>query len=430
MPLSNARKLIVGVTAGMALVAATAGITYSATTGSTITKQAAVIRTFPTTTTVGVPAAEVPKLTAYTGPSTISTCGTVIDHKIITGGIDVRATNGKATAYTSEAAAKADACVTFTNDKFLVGGGTAQAITTRWATDTTCKLNGTARPCGPVYIADTSVLETAAPTGIVNLLVETNFHAWRTYVTGGDQAINCDSYCDVHDSYLEASRLDTTGNAHMDAFSDNGGNTIILDHNTLYCHVTNGASVPNGSGGCSGDLGFFGDFNQIDNITVNNNLFIASGDPAYCVYTGASGNTAKAFPRATNLRYTNNVWQRGPNSKCATYGPVADWTTGPTLTSCNNIWEDGTTVLADSANCGSLPTTTTTQAPVTTLPPTTIPPPPPTSTTVVGPTTTTTKPVSTTTTTKPVVTTTTTVPVTPTTECLKSTTPKVCTVLP
>lgn len=347
---------------------------------------------FPTPSTTGVPNGEV--LTPYTGPSTITKCGTVIDHKVISGGLVVRATNGADANYPTEAAARAAGCLILNDVRFNVGGGTDKAIDTSYPGGACGKT-----ACGPVVAINVEVNETAAPTGIINLLVEGNLSLWRVYVHGGDQAINCAHRCDIHDSYLEASRLDTTGKAHMDAFSSNGGTNIVIDHTTLFCHVTNGASVPSGlGGGCSGDIGFFNDEAAASTNTITNNLFIGSDDPAYCAYTGAA-QPGKAFKTGDHLTWANNVWQRGVTGKCATYGPVADWDPGSSNVSCNNRWETGETVIADTAGCvAPPPTTTTTVAPPTTVTPTTFLPPPP-------PTTTSTTPVTTSTTTAPTTTT-------------------------
>ena len=43
--------------------------------------------------------------------------------------------------------------------------------------------------------------------------------------------------------------------------------------------------------------------------------------------------------------FSNNVFQKGSNGKCGTYGAVTDFDTGGTgNTWFNNLWSDGTTV--------------------------------------------------------------------------------------
>jgi len=86
-------------------------------------------------------------------------------------------------------------------------------------------------------------------------------------------------------------------------------------------------------------------------MLVENNLLMASMDPAYCVYTGAS-QPLKAFPTGSNLVWRNNVWQRGTNGRCATYGAVADWKSGNGNVWCNNTWSDGTAVLPNEPCTG------------------------------------------------------------------------------
>lgn len=422
---------VLAAAAGLALLAAGVVVGANVATTTTTVAPAAAIATvasrFPSPTSTGVAPDAV--LTAYTGPPTITACGTVIDHKIITGGLNVRVSNGKEASFPSEAAAKAAACVTITNSKFVVAGGTDTAISTRWTTDTTCKVGSVAHACGPVYMADSTVTETGTPTGIINLLNETNFHLWRDNISGGDQAVNCDGYCDIHGSWLEASKLDTTGNAHMDGFSSNGndGHPIVLDGNTLYCHVTN--SHPAGSGGCSADIGFFGDFGTVSNVTVTNNFFRASSDQYWCTYTGGS-QPAKPNKVGSGLTWSGNVFERGPSQRCGgepgqtSGGAVADWGGSSTNIWCGNTWDTGGFVLPGSETCTSptstttiaIPTTTTTTspAPTTTV---TLPPPPPTTTVTVPSSTTSTTARSTTTTVTP----TTTVPATTTTlPCLRT----------
>ena len=42
--------------------------------------------------------------------------------------------------------------------------------------------------------------------------------------------------------------------------------------------------------------------------------------------------------------FTNNVFSRGANGKCATYAPIGDWTYAPGNQWTNNKWDDGTTL--------------------------------------------------------------------------------------
>jgi hypothetical protein len=307
---------------------------------------------FPNTSNAGVPAGA--QLAMYTGPTTITSCGVVIDHKIIPASLTIRATNGNSTITNSESAARSNACVILTNDLIAPGAdcGTGCAgVDTSYSTSPACTVGGAARPCGPVFIADSEVSMPVSPSGFSYGFKETNIHGWRVYSHGTNQGGNCDGFCEFHDSLLVADRVDAAGKAHMDGLSSNGngGRAILLDHNTLLCTLTN-TGVSLSGGGCSGDLGLFGDFAAVSNVTVTDNQFMASGDPAYCAYTGAS-QPAKAYPKGDHLVWRNNVFLRGSNSKCATYGPVADWQSGGTgNVSCNNNWTDGSAVMPNE-NC-------------------------------------------------------------------------------
>ena len=108
-------------------------------------------------------------------------------------------------------------------------------------------------------------------------------------------------------------------------------------------------AVLNGDIGCSADLSGYPDFAPIKNNTVDRNLFVASPGSGFCAYGGAtSGKPYSSDPtNATNQKFTNNVFQRGGNNKCGTYGPVTSFNssgTGNVLS--GNVWDNGTPVAA------------------------------------------------------------------------------------
>lgn len=327
---------------------------------------------FPTATNRGVPAGVT--LTPYAGPLNITSCGAVLDGVIVNGDLTVSAGNGTHSAATP--------CVTIRNS--LIKG----IVDDKW----------TARGFGPVVMTDSEIANPTARD--VAAISDTNYYVWRSYIHGARSGGQCDGYCEIRDSMLVA---DTeSGSAHMDAFISNGnyGAPMLLDHNSLLCQPS--GSVPNGSG-CAADLGLFGDFSAITNVTVTNNLFMAP-DAYYCVHSGYE--PSKPFPNGGNINFTGNTFARGSSGKCGDAGPVYSWANSAG-TWCNNTYDNGGNVLSTPDNC---PTgTTTTKAPTTTVQATTTTKAP--TTTTVAPTTTTTK------------------PTTPTTECLH-TVPKVCTITP
>lgn len=173
----------------------------------------------------------------------------------------------------------------------------------------------------------------------VSVIFGSNITALRVNVSGGKanfQGAGNDSITDswLHDPYIESPY-------HYDMIGSNGINGFTIRHNTISC--TNHAHAANiGAAGCSADMGFFGDFDVIQNVTVDHNLFVASNDSAgYCVITNAN-KPGKANPVGRNLIYTNNVWQKGANGRCGQFGPVDEWQAGNGNVWSGNTWDDGT----------------------------------------------------------------------------------------
>lgn len=322
---------------------------------------------FPCAASTGVPASEVPLLTAYTGPSTILTCQT-IDHKIITGGLDVEATGlttalkasfptgfhpiyGSGTAGQTAAQAATSsggACVRFTNDKFLpaAGCGTGCAgIDTGYADGATggnqCYVDnfrdGVAAHrtgCGPVYVANTEIgLPQIASTGQIVAAGFTNYnvHAYNVYIHGGTTGGQCEGACEVYDSYLTADRGNSV--THMDGFIT-GGNSpgccgnepIVLQHNTLSCGSTT-ATVD-----CTGPTGTFGDFSIVSNVSYNNNYYVnVNNDGNVCNSHAGSQSTAKPYP-VNVVFYVNGVYDTNCRQGVITY-----WYNGVGAKWCNNL---------------------------------------------------------------------------------------------
>ena len=74
---------------------------------------------------------------------------------------------------------------------------------------------------------------------------------------------------------------------------------------------------------------------------------MASPGSSFCSYGGATpGKPFSEDPtNATNQKFTNNVFQRGGNSKCGTYGPVTSFRSGGAGNVwTGNTWDDGTPV--------------------------------------------------------------------------------------
>jgi len=246
---------------------------------------------------------------------TITQCGTVISGRTITGDLTIAASNHTTSPNTP--------CVSIQSSLIH---GTVDAGSTLGAT-------------GPLVMTD---VEVAAPTtSDQSSVVGSNYYLWRVNVHGGAKgAIQCAGDCAIHDSWTHDFYL--TGTSHYDGIGSNGTNNspLVIDHNTIDCNFS--ATAPGATGGCSGDIGLFGDFSAISNVTITHNLFIGSTSPSYCLYAGT--DPGKRYPTATNITITGNTFQRGPTGKCGYYGPVAKWAPGNGNTWTNNTYDDGTPI--------------------------------------------------------------------------------------
>jgi hypothetical protein len=171
-------------------------------------------------------------------------------------------------------------------------------------------------------------------------LSNTNYTATRIEVIGGQHSTQCAANCTIVDSYLHDQRNPMPATPHNNAFISNGGSDMTLRHNTLWCTTTVNAN----DGGCSADLSLFGDFEAIDDVLVDKNLLMANGSNIpYCTYAGSA--SGKPFPNATNVRYLDNVFQKGTTGKCGVFGAVTIFDSGGTGNVwTNNKYDDGSTV--------------------------------------------------------------------------------------
>ncbi len=75
-----------------------------------------------------------------------------------------------------------------------------------------------------------------------------------------------------------------TPGAHQSAIGSNGGQNNQIIHNNLDCQDTS----------CSGALVMYGDFDPVNNVLVQNNLFNSPG--SYCTYAGSRYGQWQALP--------------------------------------------------------------------------------------------------------------------------------------
>jgi hypothetical protein len=195
-----------------------------------------------------------------------------------------------------------------------------------------------------IYFEDSEVHAGTVQAAAVG---STNITMVRTEVTGGETSLHCYTNCDLQDSYLHAQGLDQTQPWHLGAYMSNGPpvgypSNMTARHNTIACDTPKNPV----DGGCSGDMNLFGDFGAIYQTTAIANYFVASVDMAYCTYGGTTAPGGKPYPTANYVVFKDNIFGRGTNAKCASFGPVTAFDvngTGNVWT--NNTWrEDGTAV--------------------------------------------------------------------------------------
>ena len=152
---------------------------------------------------------------------------------------------------------------------------------------------------------------------------------------GNQHEVYCGGNCTITNSWLH-DNYNFGPAVHQNGFLSTGGDTYSLQHNSVGC-----------VGGCTGDISFLGDESQ---AVVNKNLLVASPDAAYCLYPSSTSGSVVV----NQMTITDNVFQRGGNGKCATYGPVYGWdesnnnpgTSGYLNVWSGNIWDNGRPIQA------------------------------------------------------------------------------------
>ena len=149
---------------------------------------------------------------------------------------------------------------------------------------------------------------------------------------------------EIQDSWIHATDFDPNSEWHASAVRVEQYATLV--HNTLACDYTGPFNNP--EIGCSADMTGYPDFAPIHHNTIDGNLFMANPiGLGFCAYGGDTGGKPYSDDptNGTYIVFTNNVFQKGSNGKCGTYGAVTDFDTGGTgNTWFNNLWSDGTPV--------------------------------------------------------------------------------------
>lgn len=147
----------------------------------------------------------------------------------------------------------------------------------------------------------------------------------RCHIHGTGRGANLTHNVRIEDSYLHG--FPYMNGKHMTAIGSNGGANHVIRHNNLECDVS----------GCSAALSFYGDFAQVEDVLVENNLLNTTG--SYCTYAGSV--ESKEYPVGTNIRYLNNRFGKKFMPDCGRYGPVSSWSSGNGNVWEGNAWADG-----------------------------------------------------------------------------------------
>lgn len=280
---------------------------------------------FPSASNTGVPAGVT--LLPYTGTLSLNCSNGPITISQSTINGDIEVSGGSGTDPTKP-------CVTLTDD--LIHGRVHTS-------------GDSATGTGPVVITDSEIAITTTSTADWSGVQGGNIYLTRLNIHGftGD-GVHCDGNCFVYDSWVhDATDYSTT---HYNAFLSNGLNqpsTTVLQHNVWQCNMAK--TVSGATGGCSGDVSFFGDFEPIANVTINDNYFVGDTAPitsvsaSFCLY--ANGSENKKYPTNSNFVVTNNEFEHGAGGYCGAYkGVIGDWAYNTGDVWSGNTYTDGTPI--------------------------------------------------------------------------------------
>ncbi len=155
----------------------------------------------------------------------------------------------------------------------------------------------------------------------------------------GKDGIHCLGTCAVRNSWLH-DNVSNDPTAHQQGIYLNGGDNDVFTHNSIGCISETG---------CTANVAILNAGDDV-NITVSKNLLLESPpslngeETGYCAYPGP--NASSEGNKVSGIAWTDNVFQKGPNGKCALNGPVYGWYASicspAACTWSGNIWDDGT----------------------------------------------------------------------------------------
>ena len=158
-----------------------------------------------------------------------------------------------------------------------------------------------------------------------------NFTLTRVDVTGASNSVTCFTNCTVIDSWLHDQATDPEGILHVSGLRQ--GQEGLYRHNSIICEAARGQGA---GGACSGAISGYGDYQAVFNNLIEKNL-IRAGTSSICVY-GGSGRDRPYTYDAHDIRFINNVFEKGASGRCGIYGLVSAWL--PELP--GNLWSGNT----------------------------------------------------------------------------------------
>jgi hypothetical protein len=259
-------------------------------------------------------------LSNYTGSSNITTAGTVIEGKRITGGLCIAASN--VTIRNSKI--EGDVYTTITGQ---YPGGCPPAATPTNILFEDVEIVGP----GTASTHDDVISSTFAMSGNNFTCKRCNVHRWGLGFAVKQNVTIEDSY--IHDmvGFVGCSpRIGSDCIAHRSCIGGNGAVDVIYRHNRVACNDLNGEP------GLSGAIVIYSQsgHSPAQNVLVEKN-YIAADTASYCMYAGVGDVTP------TNVRLIDNRFSRGTNNKCAGNGPLA---LGPGIVLSGNAYTDGAVI--------------------------------------------------------------------------------------
>lgn len=264
-------------------------------------------------------------LTTYSGPTTITTNGTVIDSKQINSSITIAANN-----------------VTITRS--LINGQIFPSGTRTGVLIQDVKIDGQNVGGGGAGQC------VGGNSGSAGGATAADFVLRRVDISGCTQGVYGRGWT-LEDSYIHD--LWATGSDHTEAILGHTGD-IVIRHNYLFAGYKAGATTTDGMSAVIAlytHSSFWGD---IDDIVLEKNFLktdnSGNGQAGYCLYGGNSGDNSG---NATNTVYRDNVFARGADNICGWAGPVVWLPTGGNNCWSNNKYEDGTAITSGLSACAA-----------------------------------------------------------------------------